>query len=97
MPSGCCPAWAARARSSRGPPTPENLKGFQLEGGEEQLLDLVDGKRTFFELCDQGPFSAGLNARVLYAFQCLGLVRKEKDSTSVITRSGALAGSVALK
>ena len=66
------------------PPTPENLKDFQLEGGEEQLLNLVDGKRTFFELCDQGPFSAGLNARVLYAFQCLGLVRKEKESTSVI-------------
>ena len=30
------------------------------------------------------PQMLGLNARVLYAFQCLGLVRKEKDSTSVI-------------
>jgi hypothetical protein len=61
------------------PPTPEHLKDFQLESGEEQLLALVDGKCTLFELCDRGPFSAGLNARVLYAFHCLGLARKEKD------------------
>ncbi len=59
---------------------PEHLRDFQLEGGEEQLLNLVDGKRTLFELCDQGPFSAGLNARVLYAFQCLGLIQKEKEA-----------------
>lgn len=65
-------------------PVPEQLEGFQLESGEEQLFGLVDGKRTLFELCDQGPFSAGLNARILYAFHCLGLIRKEKDSGSAI-------------
>ena len=66
------------------PPTPEQLKDFQLESGEEQLLALVDGKRTLFELCDTGPFSAGLNARVLYALHCLGLIRKEKDAPAKI-------------
>ena len=66
------------------PPTPEHLKDFQLESGEEQLLGRVDGKRTLFELCDGGPFSAGLNARVLYAFNCLGLIRKEKDTPAKI-------------
>jgi hypothetical protein len=66
------------------PPLPEHLQGFQFEGGEEQLLNLVDGKHTLFELCEKGPFSAGLNARVLYAFQCLGLIHKEKDTTSAI-------------
>ena len=65
-------------------PLPEQLQGFQVESGEEQLLDLVDGKRTLFELCDQGPFSAGLNARILYAFHCLGMTRKEKESGSGI-------------
>lgn len=65
-------------------PVPEHLKEFQLEGGEEQLLSLLDGRRTLFELCDQGPFSAGLNARVLYAFQCLGLIQKERDAASGI-------------
>ena len=66
------------------PPVPEPLAGCQLETGEEELLELVDGRRTLFELCDQGPFSAGLNARVLYAFNCLGLIKKEKDAPSGI-------------
>jgi hypothetical protein len=66
------------------PPTPEHLKDFQLEGGEEQLLALADGKHTLFELCDKGPFSAGLNARALYAFHCLGLIHKEKDAPAKI-------------
>jgi hypothetical protein len=66
------------------PPVPENLRDFQLESGEEELLNLVDARRTLFELCDQGPFSAGLNARILYAFHCLGLIQKEKDSASAI-------------
>jgi hypothetical protein len=61
------------------PPMPEQLQGFGLEGSEEQLLDLVDGKHTLFELCEQGPFSAGLNARVLYAFNTLGVIKKEKE------------------
>jgi hypothetical protein len=65
-------------------PVPEHLSTFALEAGEEQLLHLVDGKRTLFELCEAGPFSAGLNARVLYAFHCLGLVRKEREATSAI-------------
>jgi hypothetical protein len=65
-------------------PKPDHLKGFQLESGEEQLLNMVDGKRTLFDLCEQGPFSAGLNARVLYAFQCLGLIHKLKDSSTGI-------------
>lgn len=62
------------------PTPPEALKEFELDGSEQQLLDLVDGKHTLFELCEQGPYSAGLNARVLYAYWCLGLIRKDKDS-----------------
>ncbi len=65
-------------------PTPDHLADFQLEAGEEDLLNLVDGRTTLFDLCDKGPFSAGLNARVLYAFSCLGMIRKEKDATSAI-------------
>jgi hypothetical protein len=55
-----------------------------LEPGEEQLLRLADGKRTLFELCEQGPYTAGLNARILYAFHCLGLVHREKEATAPI-------------
>ncbi len=65
-------------------PVPEQLSDFQLEAAEEELLNLVDGRRSLFDLCDQGPFSAGLNARVLYAFNCLGLIHKGKDTPSGI-------------
>ncbi len=65
-------------------PEPEHLQGLELEPAEEQLLDMVDGHRTLFELCEQGPFSAGLNARALYAFSCVGLVQKGRDSSAAI-------------
>lgn len=65
-------------------PVPEHLEGLQLEGSEEELLGLVDGRRTLFELCENGPLSAGLNARIVYALHCLGLIRKEKDSSAGI-------------
>jgi hypothetical protein len=66
------------------PAPPEHLAGLELEANEEQLLQLVDGRRTLFELCEQGPYSPGLNARVLYGFQCLGLIRKEKEAPTGI-------------
>ncbi len=64
-------------------PTPEHLRGLELETQEEQLLALVDGRKTFYELCEQGPFAPGLNARVLYAFHCLGLIQKVKDQGGI--------------
>jgi hypothetical protein len=66
------------------PPVPDHLAGLELEANEELLLGLVDSRRTLFELCEQGPYSAGLNARVLYGFQCLGLIRKEKEASGGI-------------
>lgn len=66
------------------PPAPDHLTGLELEANEELLLNLVDGRRTLFELCEQGPYSAGLNARVLYGFQCLGLIRKDREAPSGI-------------
>ena len=58
--------------------------GLELEANEEQLLGLVDGRRTLFELCEQGPYSPGLNARVVYGFQCLGLIRKDREAPAGI-------------
>jgi hypothetical protein len=66
------------------PAPPDAMKDFELDSGEQQLIDLVDGKHTFFELCEKGPYSAGLNARVLYAYWCLGLIRKDKDAPTTI-------------
>ena len=63
-------------------PTPEHLSNFTLQSGEEKLLALADGRRTLFELCEEGPYSPGLNARVLYACQCLGLVQRSEEASA---------------
>jgi hypothetical protein len=57
---------------------PAHLGGFQLETNEHVLLDLVDRRRTLFELCEQGPMSAGINARVLLALFELGIIGREE-------------------
>ena len=66
---------------------PEHLGGFRLESGERGLLDLVDGRRTLYELCQEGPMSPGINARVLYAFTELGIVGRDAGHIRIQVRS----------
>jgi hypothetical protein len=61
---------------------PDHLSGFQLERGERSLLEMVDGTKTLFELCEQGPLSPGINARVLYAFSELGVLGHAEEERS---------------
>ncbi len=63
---------------------PEHLADLRLESGEQQILELVDGRRTFLKLCEQGPFSPGANARMVYALTVLGLIERERTSASGI-------------
>jgi len=63
---------------------PDYLSGLRLEAGERRLLELIDGQRTFLELCEQGPFSVGLNARILYALFLLQLIEKSETPSSGI-------------
>ncbi len=53
----------------------EQLIELALDGDEYKVLSLVDGKRSLFDVCTQGPHSAAENAKVLYAFQILQLIR----------------------
>jgi len=53
----------------------EQLIELALDGDEYRLLSLVDGKRTLYEICTQGPLSASENAKLLYGFQIIQLVR----------------------
>ncbi len=53
----------------------EQLIELALDGDEYKVLSLVDGKRSLFDICTQGPHSAAENAKVLYAFQILQLIR----------------------
>lgn len=59
---------------------PRHLEGLPLEGNERVLLDMVDGRSQLVSLCEKGPESPGLNARILYAFLHLHLV--ERDSAA---------------
>jgi hypothetical protein len=53
----------------------EDLIEAALDGNEYRLLSLVDGRRTLFDVCTQGPHGAADNAKVMYAFQVLQLIR----------------------
>lgn len=53
----------------------EELIEIAMDADEYSLLQLVDGRRTLFEICTQGPHGAAENGKVLYAFQVLQLIR----------------------
>ena len=54
----------------------EELIELAMDADEYSLLQLVDGRRTLFEICTQGPHSAAENGKLLYAFQVLQLIRR---------------------
>jgi hypothetical protein len=54
----------------------EELIEIAMDADEFGLLQLVDGRRSLFEVCTQGPHSAAENGKVLYAFQVLQLIRR---------------------
>lgn len=65
-------------------PPPPHLESFRLQNDETKLLDLVNGKRTLFELCEEGPLNPGANARVLYALTELQLITVDPSSSGKI-------------
>ena len=54
----------------------EDLIEIGLETEEYLLLKMVNGKRTLYELCSKGPKTASENAKLLYAFKVLRLIRR---------------------
>lgn len=61
----------------------EQLIELALDTDEYKVLSLVDGKRSLFDVCTQGPHSAAENAKVLYAFQILQLIRAAAPAPAV--------------
>jgi hypothetical protein len=55
----------------------DDLIEVGLDENEYALLKLVDGHRTLYDICTQGPFPAADNAKVMYAFYVLRLVRRQ--------------------
>jgi Domain of unknown function (DUF4388) len=54
----------------------EELIEIAMDADEYSLLQMVDGRRTLFEICTQGPHGAAENGKLLYAFQVLQLIRR---------------------
>ena len=53
----------------------EDLIEVALDAEEYGLLALVDGKRTLYDLATKGPLAPSDNARLLYAYSVLKLIR----------------------
>ena len=54
----------------------EDLIEIAMEEPELELLRLVDGKRSLYDVCTRGPFSPAENARIIYAYHVLHLIRR---------------------
>ena len=54
----------------------EDLIELGLDTDDFRLLGMVDGKKSLYELLNEGPRTAPENAKILYAFQALNLVRR---------------------
>src|SRR3984893_9795237 len=72
----------------------EELIELAMDADEYSLLQLVDGRRTLFEICTQGPHSAAENGKLLYAFQVLQLIRRVSrdvpDARAAVRETGAI-------
>jgi len=67
----------------------EEVIDIGLNADEFRLLKLVDGKRTLYEICAQGPFDASQNVRLLHAYEVLQLIRH--------SRAGGRGGAIKIK
>jgi hypothetical protein len=67
---------------------PPHLDGLELDDDERELIELVDGSRTLYELCEAGPLNPGINARILYAALVLRLVGPDPSTDRRRIQSG---------
>lgn len=54
--------------------TGESVPELELDEDEQNLLQAVDGRRPLHEIVALPPLSAGVNARLLYAFRVMNLI-----------------------
>ncbi len=62
----------------------EELIEAALDTEEYRLLELVDGRRSLYEICTQGPLSPAENAKLVYAFQVLRLIRRQEAKEAAV-------------
>lgn len=64
----------------------EDLIEIALGAEEYELLCLVDGERSLYDICTQGPYGASENARLIYAFRVLHLIDPVEEKGGVKIR-----------
>jgi hypothetical protein len=57
----------------------KEVLALRLDPREMQLLQMVDGRRSVYELVTRGPLTQPQNAKLLYVFHVLKLVEKKSD------------------
>lgn len=65
--------------------TTEDLIQAALDGDEYRLVGLLDGTRSLYDVCTKGPLAPSENAKLVYAFYVLRLIRRQE--------AGALAAA----
>jgi len=74
----------------------EDLVETGLDVGDFKLLRSVDGKRSLYDLCSQGPKPAAEIAKMLYAFQILHLICPQ-GQTKTQAKKSSRHGPVKIK
>ena len=54
----------------------ESLIESALDAEVYELLRKVDGERSLYQICKDGPYAVAENAKLMYAFQVMKLIRK---------------------
>jgi hypothetical protein len=62
----------------------EDLIESGLDEADMKLLSLVNGRRTLYDICAQGPHAAAENGKFLYAFQVLRLIRSVEAGAEAV-------------
>lgn len=57
-----------------------------LDQEEYELLGLIDGERSLYEVCTAGPLTAAENAKLVYAFYVLRLVQRHEAAGDAAAR-----------
>jgi hypothetical protein len=75
----------------------ESLIEIALTEKDLELLDLADGRRTLYEISTEGPYSLRDNAKLMYAFHVMQLIREVPAETRAEEARPAASNTQAIK
>lgn len=71
----------------------EQLIAVALDAEEYALLSLVDGRRSLYEICTEGPLNPAENGKLMYAFHVMRLVQRRDAAAGSEPSSSAATGA----